>query len=227
MKTNIKYGDRDIMLESYNIKTERDLLFLMEPKNIDEILILLLNYIDVKIKNKKINPLKLTETEKYFICYMLRVISVSEILTLKIKCDKCNTEYNKSFNVDDFLKNNENCKVFYENPEDYYDDNLDLIELDNEIDKIEIDFIKSFDCSCGNKINLNFKDIKLISSIFSESDISSFYKEIASLVNRGNFDLNGVYNDMLPVERKLYIEVINDLQTEASKKDGLNLTKKY
>lgn len=227
MKINIKYGDRDLILKSYNIKTERDLLFLMEPKNIDEILLLLLDYIDLKINDKVTNPLKLTESEKFFVCYMLRVISVSEELTVKLKCDKCESEYNKNFNIDDFLKNNENCKIFYENPEDYYDDNLDLLDFDKEVDKIEIDFIKSFECKCGNKIYVDFKDLKSLPNIFSESDISSFYKEITSLVKRGNFDLNGIYNDMLPVERKLYIEVTNELRVEDNKTDGLNLSKKF
>lgn len=222
MKIKLKYGDRDFTLKSYNVKTERDLLFLMEPENINEILVLVNEYIE-----SNINLSNLTESEKYFLCYMLRAISVSESVELNIKCEKCNSQFNQKLNIDDFLINNPECKQYFENPDDYYNEELDLIDLNFNIPKIEINFIKSFKCpQCKEEINVNFKDLNILSKIFSESDIQSFYKEIASLVNRGNFDLAGIYNDMLPIERKLYIDVINDLQAEANKKDGLNLTKK-
>lgn len=222
MKIKLKYGDRDFTLKSYNVKTERDLLFLMEPENINEILVLVNEYIE-----SNINLSNITESEKYFLCYMLRAISVSESVELNIKCEKCNSQFNKKLNIDDFLINNPECKQYFENSDDYYNEELDLIDLNSDIPKIEINFIKSFKCpQCNEEINVNFKDLNILSKIFSESDIQSFYKEIASLVNRGNFDLAGIYNDMLPIERKLYIDVINDLQAEANKKDGLNLTKK-
>lgn len=222
MRIKLKYGDRDFTLKSYNVKTERDLLFLMEPENINEILVLVNEYIE-----SNINLSNITESEKYFLCYMLRAISVSESVELNIKCEKCNSQFNKKLNIDDFLINNPECKQYFENPDDYYNEELDLIDLNSDVPKIEINFIKSFKCpQCNEQINVNFKDLNILSKIFSESDIQSFYKEIASLVNRGNFDLAGIYNDMLPIERKLYIDVINDLQAEANKKDGLNLTKK-
>lgn len=100
-----KYGSKDINIEQYNTKQEKDILIMLMQTinhvhfNILDEAMKILNYEDELIKT-------LTDYEKRIILLKCRELSVGDDISFNFKCNSCNSVNNSIARVDDFFTNN-------------------------------------------------------------------------------------------------------------------------
>lgn len=223
----IIYNDRELILTPYLTSTERDILVL-NSTDIDDILIILEPYIQLKINDTLLNIndiIKLSESEKIYIIFELRNISVSEVFSFIKKCDNCNNKFDFDINLENVLiegniKDYKNIKlknIISDDINDFSD--MDLEELDINLydeliyyienNKTRFDFSSIVTCPyCETKKEINIKKDVILENL-SEDTVLNFYKTISSMIYFGKYSKLDI-DSMIPFERSIYLGLLNE-----------------
>ncbi len=242
MKELIEYNNKRIILTAYNIKTERDLLLTAISSESDDynmFLRLLHPNIEIYIKDKdnwqNTSVYNISNSEKLFILYRLRAISVSDMLNINTTCG-CGMSFKTKINLNDIakfgnIKNEELKNIYSDDYQDYFYNDIDSYNL-SKYEELEdfiiqngtkFEFKKQINCpQCKSNITIDLKLPIIYKNCFSENSISELYKSITRLSFLGKLSISGILNDLYPFERDIFINQINNEIEESNKQKNNN-----
>lgn len=228
MKELIEYNDRKIIISSYNVAIERDLVLMAaSEENIDpDVYLRVLEHL---IRSNK-NIYKLYKQEKIFLLYKLRSTSVGNILKLNSKCE-CGFKFSTEFDLNKIIEvhnieNPELKNIYSLNTEDYFKKDIDDYSFEDydsleeyiEENRTKFDFVKTVNCpSCQAKLIVDLASPEIFTQMFSENDIMTLYQSIIRLSFNAKMSLDGIMNTLYPFERGIFADLVNEEIEEINK----------
>lgn len=238
MIEKIEYNNRRIIINAYDVSTEKKLLWYLasvDVVDLDDMYMYLKNYIESNIQWKK-----LEDCEKYYIFYKLRSISVGDEIKLSCECPECQTKFNiktdtqnllNKKNIDNKIQkdfyNKFNIKiknVFSNKIENYFFININNYKLKNflEIEDFLSDKLTSFSFKkirrcpqCKNEIVIDLLSPSIFNTMFSDCSMGDFYKLFTAVISKGNFD-GETFLKLYPFEKEIILNQLENMNQKSS-----------